>query len=217
VTLAQFSHIATMGRLAGSRRVAAGALIAIHLAAICILARTEYGWFGPVMFLLAWAFLNLMLIALTRRPAISSVLSLLLVVALVALSQLKFSVLWMVINFFDVLIVDSDTVRFLLSIFPDLRIAAVLLVLILTPALVLAWRIDPFRVPRLEALAGAIACAAVITGVALAVPEEPWEQFQGVNHVSTFVRSGVTTAYELTTKGWIDFDTRTAEIGRAHV
>ena len=36
----------------------------------------------------------------------------------------------MVINFFDVLIIDSDTISFLLSIFPDLRtillIAAVL-------------------------------------------------------------------------------------------
>jgi len=58
------------------------------------------------------------------RPAISAALSLCLFVAVVMLSQLKFSVLWMVINFFDVLIVDSDTVAFLLSIFPDLRIMA---------------------------------------------------------------------------------------------
>ena len=33
--------------------------------------------------------------------------------------------------------------------------------------------------------------------LALAVPEEPWEQFQGVNHVSTFVRSGVTTGVRI--------------------
>ena len=44
--------------------------------------------------------------------------------AVIMLSQLKFSILWMVINFFDVLIIDSDTVAFLLSIFPDLRIMA---------------------------------------------------------------------------------------------
>ena len=50
-----------------------------------------------------------------------------------------------------------------------------------------------------------------MTGLSLAVPEEPWEQFQGVNHVSTFVRSGVTTGYELGTKGWIDFDTTTSD------
>ena len=36
----------------------------------------------------------------------------------VVLSQFKFTILWMVINFFDVLIIDSDTVSFLLSIFP---------------------------------------------------------------------------------------------------
>ena len=53
--------------------------------------------------------------------------------------------------------------------------------------------------------------AAVFTGLSLAVPEEPWEQFQGVNHVSTFVRSGVTTGYELATKGWIDIDTATSD------
>jgi phosphoglycerol transferase MdoB-like AlkP superfamily enzyme len=47
------------------------------------------------------------------------------------------------------------------------------------------------------------------------VPEEPWEQFQGINHVSTFVRSGVTTAYELTSKGWMDFDTLTSDQLRA--
>jgi len=47
------------------------------------------------------------------------------------------------------------------------------------------------------------------------VPEEPWEQFQGVNHVSTFVRSGVTTGYELATKGWIDFDSTTSDQLRA--
>ena len=131
------------------------------------------------------------------------------------LSQLKFSVLWMVINFFDVLIVDSDTVAFLLSIFPDLRIMAVIGLLIVVPALVLIWRVDPFRVRRSVALLGAAVCAAAITGVALAVPEEPWEQFQGINHVSTFIRSGVTTAYELTTKGWIDFDTVTSDRLRA--
>ena len=62
----------------------------------------------------------------------------------------------------------------------------------------LVWRVDPFRVPRPAALAGgARVRLLVITGLSLALPEEPWEQFQGVNHVSTFVRSGVTTAYEL--------------------
>ncbi len=74
---------------------------------------------------------------------------------MVVLSQLKFSILWMVINFFDVLIVDSDTVAFLLSIFPDLRIIVIVAVLIAAPLLMLLWRIDPFRVPRAISLLGA--------------------------------------------------------------
>jgi len=43
MTLAQFGHIATMGGLTASRRTAIGLLVALHLAAIAIVARTEYG------------------------------------------------------------------------------------------------------------------------------------------------------------------------------
>ena len=211
MSLASFSYIATKERLAGTRWLGVGVIATIHLAAIGILAWTEYDWVGPAIFVLGWGMLNFAFIALLRRPAISAALSLCLFVAVVMLSQLKFSVLWMVINFFDVLIVDSDTVAFLLSIFPDLRVMIVIGVLIVVPALVLIWRIDPFRVRRSVALFGAAACSIAITVWALAVPEEPWEQFQGINHVSTFIRSGVTTAYELTTKGWIDFDTLTSD------
>jgi hypothetical protein len=215
MTLAQFGHMAMMGRLAANRRSAITLIVALHLVAAAVMLRTEYGWFGPTMFLLAWLLLNLIFLAFTRRPAISAALPLLMIAGVVVMSQLKFSVLWMVINFFDVLIIDSDTMSFLLSVFPDLRILVVTGVLIVIAGLVVVWRIDPFRVPRLPALAGAATCAAVITTLALAVPEEPWEQFQGVNHVSTFVRSGVTTAYELSTKGWIDFDTGTSDRLRA--
>ena len=215
MTLAQFGHMAMMGRLAASRRFAITLIVALHLVAVAVMLRTEYGWFGPTMFLMAWLLLNLVFLAFTRRPAISAALPLLMIAGVVVMSQLKFSVLWMVINFFDVLIIDSDTMSFLLSVFPDLRILVVTGVLIVIAGLVVVWRIDPFRVPRLPALAGAATCAAVITTLALAVPEEPWEQFQGVNHVSTFVRSGVTTAYELSTKGWIDFDTGTSDRLRA--
>jgi hypothetical protein len=70
-------------------------------------------------------------------------------------------------------------------------------------------------VPRAISLLAATAGVVAITGLSLAFPEEPWEQFQGVNHISTFVRSGVTTAYELSTKGWIDFDATTSDQLRA--
>ena len=70
---------------------------------------------------LAWASLNFIFLALLRRPGVAAALSFALVGLVVLLSQLKFSILWMVINFFDVLIINSDTMAFMLSIFPDLR------------------------------------------------------------------------------------------------
>jgi len=175
MSLASLGSIATKERLAGTRWLGVGVLAAIHLAAIGVAAWTEYDWVRPAIFMLAWALLNFSFIALLRRPAISAGLSLCLFAAVIMLSQLKFSVLWTVINFFDVLIIDSDTVAFLLSIFPDLRIMAVIGVLIVVPALVLIWRIDPFRMRRSVALLGAAACSIAITVWALAVPEEPWE------------------------------------------
>ena len=215
MSLAYLSPIATFGRLAGSRRVALGVITAIHLAALGIIGWTEYSVLPLLLSSLAWASLNFIFLALLRRPGVAAALSFGLVGLVVLLSQLKFSILWMVINFFDVLIIDSDTMAFMLSIFPDLRIIVLVAVLIAAPLLIMIWRIDLFRVPRAISLLGATAGVVAITGLSLAFPEEPWEQFQGVNHISTFVRSGVTTAYELSTKGWIDFDTTTSDQLRA--
>ncbi len=192
-------------------RLGAGLIAVLHIAALAILAATEYGVLGPLLFLLFWAFLNFAFLAVLRRPAMSAALSLGLIATLVALSQLKFAILSMVINFFDILIIDSDTAAFLLSIFPDLRTTLLIAGVLSIPVLLLAWRLDPFRVRRWISLAGALTCAAAVTALSLAIPEEPWEQFQGINHISTFVRSGVTTGYALSTKGWIDFDTTTPD------
>jgi hypothetical protein len=203
--------VAATARVARSRFVAIGAIAAIHAAALGVMLWTEHGWFAPVLFLLSWAGLNFFFLLLLPRPGISAALSLLLIATLVTLSHFKFTILWMVINFFDVLIVDSDTISFLLSIFPDLKIILLIAAAVTIPALIILWRIDVFRVPRLVSLAGVAACSVAVTLLSLAVPEEPWEQFQGVNHISTFVRSGVTTVHELSTKGWIDYDTNTTD------
>ncbi len=217
MSLDQFSvsGIATMGRLALSWKIRAGAVAAIHLVALALMLGTEFGWLGVSLFLLFWVFLNCIFLATLRRPGIAAMLSLGLVALLIVLSQFKFTILWMVINFFDVLIIDSDTISFLLTIFPDLQTTLIIAALLAIPILVLIWRLDPFRVPRLVSLAGALTCGIAMTGLSLAVPEEPSEQFQGINHVSTFVRSGFTTGYELATKGWIDFDTITSDQLRA--
>src|SRR5882724_3869560 len=205
------SALAATSRIGRARLVCIATIAAIHAAALGAMLWTEYGWFAPVLFLLAWACLNFFFLLLVQRPAVSAALSLLLIAALITLSHFKFTILWMVINFFDVLIVDSDTVSFLLSIFPDLRTILLIAAAVTIPALVILWRIDMFRVSRLVSLGGIVACGMAMTILSLANPEEPWEQFQGVNHVSTFVRSGVTTVHELATKGWIDYDTTTTD------
>jgi hypothetical protein len=205
------SALAATDRMGRARLICITVMAAIHAAALGVMLWTEYGWFAPVLFLLAWACLNFFFLLLVPRPGFAGALSLLLVAILLTLSHFKFTILWMVINFFDVLIVDSDTISFLLSIFPDLKTILLIVAALTIPALIVLWRIEVFRVPRVVSLAGVMACSTAMTVLSLAVPEEPWEQFQGVNHVSTFIRSGVTTVHELATKGWIDYDTATSD------
>src|SRR5438477_239272 len=45
-----------------------------------------------------------------------------------------------------------------------------------------------------------------ISTMAIAVPEQPWEPFQGVNHISSLARSGVVAVSRLTSTGWIEAD-----------
>ncbi|MEO8317040.1 MAG: LTA synthase family protein, partial [Bradyrhizobium sp.] len=72
-------------------------------------------------FLLVWIMLNCLWLVLVRRPTVATLISLEILVTLTMLSRFKFDKLWMTIDFVDVLIVDRDTVGFLLAIFPDLR------------------------------------------------------------------------------------------------
>src|SRR5262245_17780486 len=164
-------------RLGRTRTLCIGAMAAMHAAALGIMLWTEHGWFAPVVFVLAWASVNFVFLLLFPRPAVAAALALLFIGLLITLSHFKFSILWMVINFFDVLIVDSDTVSFLLSIFPDLKTILLIAAVLTVPALLILWRIDMFRVPRLVSLGGVAACSAAVTVLSLAVPEEPWEQF----------------------------------------
>jgi hypothetical protein len=216
-TISRVGPLAALERLGRMRALNIGAIVAMHAAALGIMLWTEHGWFAPVVFVLSWASLNFVFLLLFPRPAIAAALALMSIGLLITLSHFKFTILWMVINFFDVLIVDSDTISFLLSIFPDLKTILLIAAVLTVPALLILWRIDMFRVPRLVSLGGVVACSAAVTVLSLAVPEEPWEQFQGVNHISTFFRSGVTTAYELGTKGWIDYDTKTTDQLRSTV
>ena len=122
-------------------------------------------------FLLAWGILNFFWLALLRRPALAGVLSLVMMSVLVLLSQLKYHVLMMTANFVDLMIVDTDTVTFLFTIFPALRWIVALSAIALVPIVVLAWRTDPFRVRRLSALALALACIGGLTVLEMQYPD----------------------------------------------
>jgi sulfatase-like protein len=180
------------------------AVAALHIAAFVLLWLTEYELYHAALFVLAWGLFNFIWLVVLRRPGLSAALSLGMVCGLILLSQFKAGITWVTISFLDFLIIDSDTVSFLFNVFPELRVTALLVAIVAAPLLVLIWRFDPFKVRRRMAALGGAACLAMLSGLSLAVPEQPWEPFQRVNHVSNFVRSGVTDAVELFTHGWLD-------------
>ena len=192
--------------LRNSRWVGTALIVALYLAALVVMVLTEFDWFGTALFLLTWGFLNGLLLLILRRPGAAAALSLAFIALLLVLSIFKSWAIWTTINFFDFLIVNVDTVAFLLGMFPELPLILAAGVAIAIPLLVLIWRIDPFRVPRMTGAVIASGCLACIAGISLAVPEQPAESFQGVNHISNFSRSGVLATSELMTKGWIEVD-----------
>jgi len=198
------SRFSALSALAQSRRVQWPLLAGLHLLALTGLFLTEYGLFHLTLGVAVWLCLNLTLLALLRRPALSAVISLSLVALVISVSRFKFEVTWMTVTFLDVLIIDRDTVGFLLKTFPDLRTGLYTGAIVSAPLLVMLWRTDPFRIRRKVAAAVAGACMVLIGGMSLAVPEQAWEPFQGNNHVSSFVRSGVLAAAQLSTLGWIE-------------
>jgi phosphoglycerol transferase MdoB-like AlkP superfamily enzyme len=183
-----------------------GVIVAIHLAALAVLLSTEYGPFAITLSLLAWAFMNCLLLSVLRRPAVCAALALALTVILIALSQFKFGILQLSLTFLDFLIIDRDTFSFLLSVFPQLQFRLIVAGLVAVPVLWLIWRFDPFRVRRRLALSGVGASAALIAAMAVAWPEQAWEPFQGVNHISNLARSGVVAVSRLASTGWIEAD-----------
>src|SRR6516164_3669295 len=162
-----------------------------HLVAFAIMLATERTVTAMTAFVLAWSILNFSWLALTRRPVISGALSLLMMTLLVLLSQFKYHVLMMTANFVDLMIVDTDTVSFLFTIFPGLKIAVALSVAALVPLLIGAWRFDRLRARRSTAAFSAFACLGGLIALETHFPLAPFEAFYGGNLVSSFARSGV--------------------------
>jgi hypothetical protein len=192
---------------AGKRDALRVALIAsLHLAALATMALTEADPVGKLCFLLSWGVLNFFWLTFTRRPAFSAALSLLVIVLLVMASRLKFTIIWMTANFLDVMIIDNDTINFLLSIMPGLTRDIVVSVVLALPVIVLLWRFDTFRLQLRTGLVGFSACLAGVTALSMADPQEEWEAFLGGGYVSKFVRSGVTALTELSRHGYLESD-----------
>lgn len=201
------------GAIAATQRLVRFNLVAaflLHLAAFACLVLTEADPLGRSLFLLTWGLLNFTWLLLLRRPVISAALSLAMVVIVILVSQFKFDITWMTITFLDILIIDTDSFAFLLKIFPDLRTSLLIAAAVAIPVAGLLWFSDRFRVRRRTSLAGGALCLAGLITLSNQFPEQPWEPFQGVNHVSNFARSGVLSISELSTKGWLEFDSAIA-------
>jgi len=177
-----------------------------HVIALAVMIATESRPIEMATFACAWGILNFFWLALLRRPAVAGALSLLLLTLVVLLSNLKYHVLMMTASFVDVMIIDTDTVSFLFTIYPALRWIVALCVVVLAPIIVLVWRFDPFRVNRLTATAAMLGCVAALTGLEMRLPMQPYEAFYGGSQVSLFARSGVDAISELMTNGLMQSD-----------
>jgi hypothetical protein len=180
------------------------AVAAPHLAALAIMYQTETDLGGRTGFLLSWGILNFFFIALLRRPALSGALSLTLIVVLVLLSQLKHSVVQMTANFVDLMVIDRDTAAFLFTIFPNLRWSVIAAGLVTIPLMYALWWLDPFRIRRLPALAGKLACLAALVLYSFTWPDEAWRGYYDDGYLSKFSRSGVTAVSDFVNYGFME-------------
>ena len=161
-------------------------LAALHLAALGLMFWSEVAVVPKLVFGLTWGLLNFFWLAVLRRPAVAAALSLAMIVVLILLSWLKYEIIRMTANFLDAVIINNDTVGFLLAIKPDLEGKVLLALALVLPALTLLWWVDPLRVRLRTAATGFAACAAALVGMALAFPQEEWDAFAGDGYVSKF-------------------------------
>ena len=189
-------------------RLAAGVavLVILQLAAIANLVWTEYGPVSQAAYVLAWGLLNFFWLGVLRRPAPAAALSLVMVVALCLLSQFKHNYLFMTVSFVDLMMVDPDTVSYLLATYPDLGRQLAIAAAVVVPFIVLVWWLDPFRVRLRIAALGAAVCFAALAGLAFAVPLDREDEFFDFNYLSKFARSGAVALVDLMTRGLLESD-----------
>src|SRR5499433_2247724 len=140
-------------------------------------------------FVLTWGALNFFWLVLLRRPLTAAALSLTVIVILITLSQFKHSTLMMTATFVDVMLIDVATFLFFIKVNPGLVGKLALAVALATPAVILLWRAEPFRMRRSTALLGFLLCLAALAGLSLAVPTDREDECHRHQYVSKFARS----------------------------
>ena len=208
---ALFSRLAPAEGVSRREALALSLVALLHIAALAIMVATEVDLVAKVAFLLAWAFLNFVCLALVRRPIASGLISLSFIVVLIMLSQFKHEKLWMTVDFVDLMIIDRDTSAFLLAVIPGLRAQLTLAGFIVAMLLAIAWRLDPLRMRLRVSALGGTSCLAALTVLSLSFPTDLYEDFFSQNYVSKFARTGVEAMHELITHGYLDSRSTTAE------
>jgi hypothetical protein len=177
-----------------------------QIAALAIMLQTETDLLSRLSFLLTWGLLNFLLLVLLRRPATAGLVALGLVTVLILLSRLKHEVVQMTANFIDLMVIDNDTTAFLFTIYPNLRWGVLAGAAVGLPLVYLTWRVDPFRLRRLSAAVGALACLLSLTALARTWPDEAWRAYYDDGYVSKFARSGVGAVADFIHHGWLEAD-----------
>jgi len=198
---------------ARSRRhlVAISLVVALQLTALIIMATTEVDPVAKAAFLLAWALLNCFWLAIFRRPVAAILMSLEFVIALILLSQFKHDKLWITVDFVDLMIIDHDTAEFLLTAFPALRGWIALAGITTVALLMVAWKVDPFRIRVRNSIIGSLLCLGGLVLLSLSFPTNLYEDFFSQNYVSKFARSGVEGIHELIVHGYLESDASVTE------
>ena len=207
---ALFSRLAPAEGISRREALALSLVALLHVAALVIMVATEVDLVAKVAFLLAWAFLNFVCLAIVRRPIASGLISLSFIVLLILLSQFKHEKLWMTVDFVDLMIIDRDTSAFLLAVIPGLRAQLAFAGFVLAMLLAIAWRLDPLRMRLRVSALGGTSCLAALTVLSLSFTTDLYEDFFGQNYVSKFARTGVEAMHELITHGYLDSRSTTA-------
>ena len=132
--------------------------------------------------------------------------------AVIWISRFKHQVLWMTANFMDLMIIDAETVAFLWTILPEVRIIGFVTAVVAVPVLVLLWRVDPLACPAARSRRRALPDVLPRWSPSRSLfPLAEGEVFADDNNISIFMRSGVEAVHILATQGYLESDAEVTE------